>query len=147
MMLSEQPAILQPIVALGLWTFFMWAWMYATRIPAIGRSDIDAGQWVGGVGADLDRALPPAVQWKAHNYNHLFEQPTLFYAMGLVLAMIGEGDGANATIAWAYVGLRIVHSLFQALVNKVTVRFALFVAASIPLMMLTAHAAMAVFGH
>jgi len=83
------------------------------------------------------------VQWKAHNYNHLHEAPTLFYAVAVVLAIVGHGDGLNATLGWLYVGLRVVHSLVQATVNKVTLRFAVFVASSLVLAGLIARAAIA----
>lgn len=137
--------ILQPVVVLIAWTLVMLGWMLATRLPAMKASGIDLGTLVGTRGSDADRGLPPRIQWKAHNYNHLIEQPTLFYAVSLVIALSGTGDGANAWIAWAYVALRIAHSLWQATVNKVSVRFALFLGASLMLAMLTLHAAMAVF--
>jgi hypothetical protein len=93
--------------------------------------------------AKLDSLLPPQVQWKAHNYNHLHEAPTLFYAVAVVLAIVGHGDGLNATLGWLYAGLRVVHSLVQATVNKVTLRFAVFVASSLVLAGLIARAAIA----
>src|SRR3546814_13054563 len=92
-----------------------------------------------------DGALPPRVQWKAHNHNQLLEQPTWFYAVALVLAMIGQGGGINADIAWAYVILRILHSLVQALWNRVSIRFTLFVLSSLALVALTLHAGLALF--
>lgn len=139
-------AILQPLVALMAWTMLMWAWMYATRIPAMNRAKLDPDSLTRDPDATLDRLLPPQVQWKAHNYNHLHEAPTVFYAVGLTLAIIGQGDGLNATLAWAYVGLRIVHSLVQATVNRVVVRFTLFALSSLVLIALILHAAISVFG-
>jgi hypothetical protein len=140
--------ILKPLTILALWSMAMWVWMYLTRIPALLRSpNYDAKTSVGSVGADLRAFLPPRVQWKADNYNHLMEQPTVFYAVGLALAVMGAGDGFNATLAWIYVGFRVVHSLVQVLVNRVVVRFALHLIGTIPLLMLTAHAAFAAFGH
>jgi len=88
--------------------------------------------------------LPPAVQWKAHNYNHLHEQPTLFYAIALTLALLGQGDGPNLWLAWAYVLLRIGHSLVQATFNKVSVRFLFFLLSTLALVALTASAGMAI---
>lgn len=137
--------ILRPVVALAAWTMVMWAWMYATRIPAMNRAKIDTANLVGGTGRSLDEILPPQVQWIAHNYNHLHEAPTVFYAVALVLAITGHGDGLNATIAWVYVGLRVVHSLVQAISNRVVVRFGLFALSSLALIALVVHAAMAVF--
>ena len=62
---------------------------------------------------------------------------TLFYALAIVLAIIGEGEGTNLYFAWAYVVLRIIHSLVQALSNKIEVRFLLFVLSNVPLLVLT----------
>ncbi|GAC1404759.1 MAG: MAPEG family protein [Novosphingobium sp.] len=138
-------AILKPVVALAAWTMVMWLWMYATRIPAMSKAGIDSAKLVGGTGASLDEVLPPNVQWIAHNYNHLHEAPTVFYAVALVLAITGHGDGLNAQIAWGYVGLRVVHSIVQASVNRVIVRFGLFALSSLALIALVVHAALAVF--
>ncbi len=137
--------ILQPVVALLAWTMVMWLWMYATRIPAMNKAGIDSKNLVGGDGVSLRSKLPDTVSWKADNYNHLHEAPTLFYAVAIVLAIIGQGDGLNTTLAWAYVGLRVVHSIVQATVNRVIIRFALFALSSLVLMALVLHAAMAVF--
>jgi hypothetical protein len=138
-------AILQPVVALAAWTFVMWLWMYATRIPAMSRLQVDPDSLARDPDASLDKLLPREVQWKAHNYNHLHEAPTVFYAIAVVLAIVGQGDGFNARLGWAYVGLRVIHSLVQATVNKVIVRFAVFVASSLVLLALVAQAARAVF--
>src|SRR5215831_9569296 len=101
--------ILAPVIALVLWSFVMWAWLYATRIPAIHKRGIalDPRRAPG----EFQAQLPPEVRWKADNYNHLMEQPTLFYAVVLTLAFVGAGAGLNAALAWLYVGLRVVHSL------------------------------------
>lgn len=143
----EHAEILKPVAVLAGWTMLMWIWMYATRIPAINKLPKDAtpGADVGWTDSKLEGLLPGNIQWKAHNYNHLHEAPTVFYAIALLLAMIGQGDGLNATIAWAYVGLRIAHSLWQSLVNKVAVRFLLFALSSLALMALVLHAVLAVF--
>ena len=140
-------AILQPVVALLAWTMVMWVWMYATRIPAIGRLPRDGSPDAdrGWTGARLEELLPRETQWKAHNYNHLHEAPTLFYAVALVLAISGQGDGFNATLGWIYVALRVIHSIWQATVNRVMVRFALFALSSLALAALIHHAALAVF--
>ncbi|WP_374405309.1 MAPEG family protein [Pelagerythrobacter sp.] len=137
--------ILQPLVALMAWTMVMWLWMYAARIPAMSRAKVDPDAMVRDPAASLDRVLPPQVQWKAQNYNHLHEAPTVFYAVGLLLAIIGQGDGMNALLAWIYVGLRVIHSLVQATANKVMVRFVLFALSSVVLAALILHAGMAVF--
>lgn len=138
-----QSPILAPLVALVLWSFVMWAWLYATRIPAIVRNGIvfDPHR----PAAEFHAQLPAPVRWKADNYNHLMEQPTLFYAVTLTLALLGAGAGLNAGLAWLYVGLRIAHSLVQATVNVIMIRFAIFMAASVVLLVLTIRAALLVF--
>lgn len=136
---------LQPAVALMAWTMIMWLWMYATRIPAMSRAKIHPDSLTRDPDASLDHRLPPEVQWKAHNYNHLHEAPTVFYAVAIILAIVGAGDGTNALLAWIYVGLRVIHSLVQATVNRVMVRFVLFALSSLVLIALIVHAAMAVF--
>ncbi len=139
--------IFGPVIALAVWTMIMWIWMYATRLPAITKlpKDSSPGADIGWTGAKLEDLLAPSIQWKAHNYNHLHEAPTVFYAVAIVLALIGQGDGFNATLAWIYVALRVAHSIFQSTVNKVAIRFGLFALSSLVLLMLVVHAAMAVF--
>ncbi len=135
--------ILAPVVVLLAWTMVMWLWMYAVRLPALtaaGLKPDDARNVTA-----LDEALPAKAQWKAHNYNHLHEAPTVFYAAAIVLAVIGHGNGMNALIAWAYVALRIAHSIVQATINKVALRFALYALSSLALMVLIFHAAIPVF--
>lgn len=123
--------ILTPVITLVAWTLVMWIWMYATRIPAIraARIKLDSRLPKG----EQMNLLPPEVRWKADNYNHLMEQPTIFYALALSLALMGEGQGANLWLAWGYVGLRVIHSLFQALVNKIEIRFVIFVLSTLML--------------
>lgn len=135
--------ILQPAVALVLWTFVMWAWLYATRIPAIRAAGAPMDPAM--TAADLNAAIPPRVRWKADNYNHLHEQPTLFYALALILAVAGHGAGLNLWLAWAYVAIRVVHSLVQALGNVIMARWAVFVVGSLVLLALAVRAAGVVF--
>ena len=138
----EYSPILAPVVALVAWTLIVFVWMVATRIPAMKKAGITLGTARrGGRGANLDGVLPDEVQWKSHNYNHLMEQPTIFYAIALTLAMMNMGDGINLMLAWGYVGLRVVHSLIQATVNIVAYRFMTFALASLCLLGLTVHAA------
>lgn len=137
--------ILAPVVALVAWSLVMWLWMYAKRIPAMNAAKIDTRNLVGGNGADLRARIPAEAQWPADNYNHLMEQPTLFYAVALTLALSGMGNGNALWVAWAYVGLRVVHSIVQVTVNRVIVRFSIFTLATLCLVALTVRAAMVVF--
>ena len=137
--------ILKPVVALVAWTLVMWIWLYATRIPAMRRAGLLDAPLIGTVGADLRAKLNGRDQWPADNYNHLLEQPTLFYAICIVIALSGGDHPVNTAFAWAYVALRVTHSIVQATINRVPLRFGLFAAATFFLFGLTLHAAMAVF--
>lgn len=130
--------ILKPVVLLVLWSMVMWAWMYITRIPAIQAAGmkLDPGMPRG----EQMSLLPAKVRWKADNYNHLMEQPTIFYALALALALMGQGDGWNLYLAYAYVLIRVLHSLVQALLNRIELRFMLFALSNIPLIALLVNA-------
>jgi len=132
--------ILVPVVALIVWTLIVMIWMAVTRIPAMKKAGIDLKTRRGGRGANLEGVIPDEVNWKAHNYQHLMEQPTIFYAIAIVLALMEMGGGINLWLAWAYVGFRVIHSLVQATVNIVKYRTALFLLSSLCLFGLTIHA-------
>lgn len=134
--------IFAPMMALIGWTFVMWLWMYATRIPAMQAARINAAKIK--QKADLD-PLPVKVKQVADNYNHLHEQPVLFYAVCLIIALNGGADGVDIILAWAYVGVRVIHSLMQATVNFVPARFFIFVGASILLFILWLMEAVEIF--
>lgn len=137
--------LLQPVVALLAWSVIMFVWMYATRIPAMLKAGVDLKNRVGGQGADLDAILPADVQWKAHNYNHLMEQPTLFYAASFALIMAGCESPSVLYAAWGYVALRVVHSLIQAITNRIRYRFLVFLLASLCLIVMIGVAVCSVF--
>ena len=136
--------ILAPVIALVLWSMVMWAWLYATRIPAIRAANKPMPPAM--TAADLNAMIPAHVRWKADNYNHLHEQPTLFYAVALMLAVAGAGQGLNLWLAWTYVAIRVFHSLIQALGNVILVRFGVFMVGSLVLLALAVRAAGVVFG-
>lgn len=117
-------SMLTPVLALISWSLVMWLWMYVTRIPAMQRAGIDPGKLK--EKSELN-VLPRKVRQVADNYNHLHEQPVVFYALAFYCHLAGTDDSVNIMLAWAYVALRVAHSLFQALVNFIPVRFVLFV--------------------
>ena len=137
--------IFQPVAVLAAWTMVMWGWMYLTRIPAMQKAKINMDPSV--YTKDDLKTLPKTVQWKADNYNHLLEQPTVFYAVAISLAVLGIGDGLNLWLAWAFVALRIVHSLVQATVNIIMVRFTIFSISSLVLIAMVVHLVVRVFFH
>ncbi|HVR91625.1 MAG TPA: MAPEG family protein [Novosphingobium sp.] len=137
-----QAQILAPAAVLVAWSLLMLIWVAVTRFSAMAKSGASIKTAPpGGRGQNLDGVLPDVVQWKSHNYMHLMEQPTLFYAVIMILAIVGPLPH-DALFAWAYVGLRIVHSLWQSTVNRIPVRFTLFILSTIALAVLTTHAVM-----
>ena len=142
-----QAQMLAPAAVLVLWTLIVLAWVAATRFSAMAKAGVDIRTAPpGGRGVNLDGVLPDSVQWKSHNYTHLVEQPTVFYATVVILTIMGAG-ALDVMLAWAYVAIRIVHSLWQATVNKLPVRFSLFLLATACLLVLAVRAVMATLLH
>jgi hypothetical protein len=140
--------ILVPVVALVAWTLLIMIWMMAARFAAMRRKGISLKGRVGGRGGGaLEGVVEDEVMWKAHNYMHLVEQPTLFYAIALALAVGHAGGGYSLILAWAYVILRILHSLVQAILNIVAYRFLLFALSSFALIGLTVQGVRMVCSH
>jgi hypothetical protein len=141
--MTSSSQLLAPVIALVIWSGIIWTWMYATRIPAIlkSRMILDPAMPRG----DQMAQLPARVRWKADNYNHLMEIPTLFYAVAISLAVLGDNSSSSLALAWGFVILRVVHSLVQTLWNHIQTRFALFFISSLVLFGLTYKAAILVF--
>jgi hypothetical protein len=134
--------LLGPVVALVAWSLVMYIWMYAARLTAMKRAGISLKGRRGTRGSALEGVIPDEANWKAHNYAHLMEQPTIFYAIVFALILMRFDHPINVYIAWAYVGLRVIHSLIQATVNIVAYRFLVFTLSSLCLIGLTTHAAL-----
>lgn len=133
--------LLSPVMTLVLWSLVIWVWMYATRIPAMQRLRIDPQE----AARARSLELPPEVMQIADNYNHLMEQPTIFYATAIAGQVAGQADLPNMLLAWVYVGLRMVHSLIQCTLNIVIWRFAIFVVSTLVLAALAIRVTVAVF--
>lgn len=138
--------LLAPAAVLVLWTIVMLLWTAGTRLPALKAAGIDMSKAVGGRGQDLEGVLPASINWKSHNYTHLVEQPTLFYAVIGILALMGAISGVAVALAWTYVALRIAHSLVQVTTNRIALRFPIFVAATLALLGLTVMALIRTLG-
>ncbi len=136
-------AAIAPVIALIAWSLIVWIWMYATRLPTMSAAKIDPQDAADP--AYLKSALPQSVAKIAHNYNHLMEQPTLFYALALSVAVLGLSDGLNVMMLWTYVGLRVIHSLIQNTANIVVARFGVFALSTICLMVITVRVGLAIF--
>lgn len=137
-----QAQMLAPAAVLIAWSLVMLFWTAGTRFPALAKMGGGlAKAKPGGRGRDLNGVLPDKVNWKAHNYDHLMEQPTIFYPAVIILALMGA-SGGDVLAAWIYVGMRIVHSIYQATVNVVKVRFLLFLLSTLALVYLSARTIM-----
>ena len=139
--------ILLPVVALVGWTIIMLIWALMARGAEMRRIGIDLMTQRGSTPGGMDGVLADPAQWKMHNYNHLTEQPSLFYAICIVIALTGTGAGLNAALAWAYVAIRIAHSMVQGTSNIIRYRVGLFVLSTLILLMLTVHAGLAILWH
>ena len=135
--------LVAPVMALVAWSLVIWLWMYVRRLPAMSKAGIKPQEaaFPGGL-----NGLPAGVRQAADNYNHLMEQPTIFYAAALAIQVAGHGDGWAMHLAWAYVILRMLHSLVQVTVNLVSLRFLLFVLSTICLAVMVVRELMVLFG-
>jgi hypothetical protein len=143
---TQLMSMMAPVLALIAWTLVMLVWLYARRIPAMRKAGIDPAKIKG---SESYASLPPMDRkavWVADNYNHLHEQPTIFYALCIYSHMMGVMDGLNVGLAWGYVGLRVVHSLVQVTTNFVPLRFAIFNVGSLVLVIITVRNVLALFG-
>lgn len=136
--------ILAPALVLVLWTLFLMFWMTGKRMNAPGEK-VDMSKVPAGIrGSDMEATLPKTTVWMAHNHTHLHEQPTLFYATVAFAAVAGAVSAVDVYLAWGYIATRIVHSLWQSMVNTVAVRFMLHLVASLCLSALAVRVLLAV---
>ncbi len=136
-------SVLAPVLALIIWSLLIWVWMYAKRIPAMSKAGVKPqdARFPGSLSV-----LPDDARQAADNYNHLMEQPTIFYALAFLTYLLSLQTGCTALLAWAYVGLRVVHSLVQITINIVPLRFLLFALSTVVLMVWTGCVVMGVMG-
>ncbi|MEL7196851.1 MAG: MAPEG family protein [Pseudomonadota bacterium] len=138
-----QAQMLAPAAVLVVWTLIILFWIIPARFGAVAKLEDKSNLGkAGGRGQDLEGKIPDKANWPAHNHTHLHEQPTLFYAVVIILAIMGP-SAFDVLIAWIYVGLRILHSFWQILINKIPLRFLLFLASTIALIILAVRALIA----
>jgi len=138
-----ETAILAPAAVLAGWTMLVFLWLLARRVPAFAAAGIKLDEMPAGArGVDGEAQMPAKANWVSHNYTHLMEQPTVFYPVVIMLALMGDNSAFSVNLAWGYAGIRVLHSLWQANVNTIPVRFALFALSSLCLITLAARAVM-----
>jgi hypothetical protein len=143
---TQLMTMMAPVLALIVWTLVMLVWLYARRIPAMRKAGIDPAKIKGSESYASMPPMDPKAVWVADNYNHLHEQPTIFYALCVYSHLMGVMDGFNVSLAWAYVAIRIVHSLIQVTRNYVPLRFVIFNVGSLVLMVIALRNVLALFG-
>ena len=116
----NQTALLTPVFILVLWTFAI------TAIMAYGRVKFTKDPQDAAHTKDLKGLMPAWVERTSDNYNHLFEQPVAFYVVTLSIALINNIEALMVQLAWAFVVIRIIHSLIQLTLNIVLLRFFVF---------------------
>ncbi|MEL7110032.1 MAG: MAPEG family protein [Pseudomonadota bacterium] len=130
---AEMLEFLTPVLLLVIWTLIMWLWMYATRIPAMTKAKIDPDEAASKSAGYLDELLPYNVRCVADNYNHLHEQPTIFYALMVFTALTSGATETMTYLAYAYVILRVLHTFIQVVLRKIMIRFFVFTLSSLVL--------------
>lgn len=138
--------MMTPVLALVVWTLIILVWLYARRIPAMRKAGIDPAKIKGSESyANLPPMNPKAV-WVADNYNHLHEQPVIFYALCLYSHLVGVTDMINVGLAWGYVAIRVIHSFIQITTNFVPLRFVVFNIGSLVLGIIAVRNVLGLFG-
>jgi hypothetical protein len=138
--------MMTPVLALVVWTMVILVWLYLRRIPAMRKAGIDPAKVKGSESYASMPPLNPKAVWVSDNYNHLHEQPVIFYALCVYTHLVGVWDGLNVGLAWGYVAIRIVHSLIQVTTNFVPLRFAVFNLGSIVLAIIALRNVLGLFG-
>ena len=119
----QQISILLPVLTLAFWTFIIAMIMAPARFYFLRTKHPQTAAHT----KDLKGLLPPWTERVADNYNHLFEQPVVFYVTALSIAIINSIEPLMVQLAWAYVIIRLLHSIVQITFNFVPLRFILFV--------------------
>jgi hypothetical protein len=130
--------ILYPLCALAAWTFLVLLLIPFVRVRSVRRREVRPNDFKYGESA----AVPPGVSIPNRNYMNLLELPMLFYVVCLVLYVTAGGSSLPVAVAWAYVGLRIVHSLIHLTYNQVIHRLSVFALSNAALVLLWVMAAM-----
>ena len=115
--------LLEPVLAMVFLHAAVWIWMTVSR----GRAMALAGMTLEQARHTSDlQQLPNPARQVADNYNHLFELPTVFYALVFYIWAMGHADPVHVACAWGFFGSRVVHSIVHGTINRVALRFPIF---------------------
>jgi hypothetical protein len=136
--------LLPPLLAMMALTALVWLFMYVRRLGYMLAKGIDAQEV--STPQKMAALIPEAVERPANNLRNLFELPVLFYALCLLLTHMGWAQALDVQLAWAFVGLRALHSLVHCTFNYVNARFAFYALSSIALWVMLARACLKLLG-
>jgi hypothetical protein len=138
----EHNLILQPLFALIMLTAAVWVFMYVRRLAFILNNQIDPQRIA--TPEKLNAVIPAEINNSSNNLKNLFELPIIFYVLCLVLLATQRVDMIFLYSAWAYVGLRAIHSLIHCTFNVVNLRFAAYFLSSLVLWFIAGRLAISV---
>jgi hypothetical protein len=141
---AMRPELLPPLLAMMGLTATVWLFMYVRRLGYMLAKGIDAQDV--STPQKMAALIPEAVERPANNLRNLFELPVLFYALCLLLTHMGWAQALDVQLAWAFVGLRALHSLVHCTINYVNARFAFYVLSSLALWAMLARACLRLWG-
>ncbi len=134
---------LMPVLVLIIWTLIMLLVMYKRRIPAMQAISKRTQDFIDN--PKLGEQMPASARWAADNFNHLHENPTIFYALMLTIFLMEKAGPLALYCAWGYVVIRVIHSIVQITSNNVMVRFSLFLLSAILLIIMALSTAAKLF--
>ncbi len=122
-------AILMPMLALIAWTMLVLLLIPYVRIKAVRNAVVSPGDFRYGESSKV----PPQLCLPNRNYMNLLELPMLFYIASLTMVVTGTATPTLLALGWAYVGLRVVHSVIHIAYNNVIHRLIAFTLSNIAL--------------
>jgi hypothetical protein len=130
--MRSNPAMLYPLFALAAWTLIVLLLIPVARVRSVRLREIGTDDFKYGESA----RVPSHVSVPNRNYMNLLELPMLFYVVGILLYVTGGASYVAMFFAWAYVALRIAHSLIHLTYNQVLHRLAAFTLSNVALVVL-----------
>ena len=132
-------SILWPMLAQIGWTFVLYVWLTIARSRAVARGEVKYSAFA------LGRNEPTDVARITRNLANQFELPVIFYAMVVLLVVIGRVSTIDVLAAWVFVAGRVIHTLVQTLTDDVPLRGRAFMINFVALVVLVVHVVMLAF--
>lgn len=114
--------LFQPVAVLALWTLLVLLLVPIARFRAGARGEVDFDDFKLGESV----RVPPQARVPNRVFMNLLEVPVLFYLACVVAVILQQATVLQLTLAWAYVGLRVLHALIYLGYNVVPLRLTVF---------------------